>query len=450
VRQLLEELSLNQTEAGFFAYWPGGGGDIQLTAIAVEFLHEARKAGHPVDERPLSSAVEALRRVLRSDYAGLLPEYRFEQKVAALRALTRVGQLDEHYLVDLFHHRERLDLAGVADLAWTMGQKPRPYAANLEALKGDLWNGVVVELARGQPVFKGLSSRRASWGLGYLGSETSTLAAVFEALATVDPTNPRLAVLRDGLISRASASAGFGSTHDNRRALGALGTYLERATHPGLAATVSVGAQKAALGPERLVARIEVADKEQPLPFTASAEVGVRTEFVWLPDAPGHQVTALEQGFIVSRATTVLPADGSAQRRFDDRSGSTLALVSGDVVEVHAKLTSSEDRHHVALIVPFAAGFEPLNPALENAGAIARPSQPDSLRPDAVQRLDHEVRYYFVKLPKGQHGFHFRLRATTPGAFVHPAAWAEQMYRQEVRGRGDGLRVVVEPARAKP
>ena len=29
------------------------------------------------------------------------------------------------------------------------------------------------------------------------------------------------------------------------------------------------------------------------------------------------------------------------------------------------------------------------------------------------------------------------------GSFVHPAPYAEQMYRQEVRGRGEGMRVVV-------
>ncbi|HEY0839393.1 MAG TPA: hypothetical protein VGD74_04350, partial [Vulgatibacter sp.] len=104
---------------------------------------------------------------------------------------------------------------------------------------------------------------------------------------------------------------------------------------------------------------------------------------------------------------------------------------------------ANEERAHVALIVPFAAGLEPLNPALENVGAIARPSQPDSLQPSYVQRLDHEVRYYFVRLPKGQHSFHFRVRATTPGSFVHPSPWAEQMYHPEVRGRGDGMRVVI-------
>ena len=105
---------------------------------------------------------------------------------------------------------------------------------------------------------------------------------------------------------------------------------------------------------------------------------------------------------------------------------------------------NDQARNHVAFVVPFAAGLEPLNPALENAGSEARPSQADSITPAYVQRLDNEVRYYFLQLPEGTHTFHFRVRAATEGSFVHPAPYAEQMYRQEVRGRGEGLRVVIQ------
>jgi uncharacterized protein YfaS (alpha-2-macroglobulin family) len=97
----------------------------------------------------------------------------------------------------------------------------------------------------------------------------------------------------------------------------------------------------------------------------------------------------------------------------------------------------------VALVVPFAAGLEPLNPALAGSGPLARPSESDSIQPTHAQRADGEVRYYFARLPRGSHSFHFRVRAASEGSFVHPAPWAEMMYRQEVRGRGEGMRVVV-------
>ena len=82
-------------------------------------------------------------------------------------------------------------------------------------------------------------------------------------------------------------------------------------------------------------------------------------------------------------------------------------------------------------------------------GAIAMPSESDTLTPTFVERRDEEVRYYFDRLPRGTHAFPFRVRATSQGRFVHPAPWAEQMYRADVRGRGDGLKVVVTGAEEK-
>jgi uncharacterized protein YfaS (alpha-2-macroglobulin family) len=120
-----------------------------------------------------------------------------------------------------------------------------------------------------------------------------------------------------------------------------------------------------------------------------------------------------------------------------------LKVAMGEVLELHAQLTTDEVRNHVALIVPFAAGLEPMNPALETSGSDARPSQADSLTPTSVQRLDHEVRFVFTTLPRGTHTFHFRVRASSEGSFVHPPPFAELMYREEVRGRGVGERIIV-------
>lgn len=113
------------------------------------------------------------------------------------------------------------------------------------------------------------------------------------------------------------------------------------------------------------------------------------------------------------------------------------------MLEIHARIVADEERSQVALVVPFAAGLEPLNPAIAASGPLARPAEQDSLQPAYVQRLDGEVRYYFTRLPRGSHAFHFRVRAASEGSFTHPAPWAEMMYRQDVRGRGEGLRVVV-------
>ncbi len=445
VQRLQEEMAQYQDAQGLMAFWPGGPGDVQVTAQTVEFLDAARRAGLKVDEKLLTRAVEGLKRVLRSDYPGLVQEWRYSQQTAALRALARVGALDEHYLIDLFQLRERLDIQSLADLASTMSTQPSRYSSNLEVLRKELWDSVIIKLNKGKPVFEGLKWRRAAWGYyGFLSTQPSSVAAVFEALVRIDPTNERLDQVRDALLSYASAELGFGSTYENRRALAALAVYLEKAKPAVPDTTVSLSSGKnLRVNADTKTASTEVAG-DAPLSATVKGgPVGVRVEARYVPATPGDKVEPLKQGFIVSRNATWLHADGSEQTYFDDKAGEVKALAVGDILELHARLVTEEDRNHVALVVPFAAGLEPMNPELANASSDAKPSQADSLTPTYVQRLDHEVRYYFLRLPRGTHTFHFRVRAATEGSFVHPAPYAEMMYRQSVRGRGEGLRIVV-------
>jgi hypothetical protein len=326
-----------------------------------------------------------------------------------------------------------------------MSTQPARYKANLDTLRKELWDSVIIKLNKGKPVFEGLNWRRASWwNYGFLTSQPSSVAAVFEALIRLDPSNPRLDQVRDALLSYASAEAGFGSTYENRRALGALALYMEKAKPqvPDTTVTLSSGANLRVNADTKTATTQVTGDA----PLTATVKggpVGVRVEATYVPATPGDKVTALKQGFIVSRNATWLHADGSEQTYFDDKAGEVKELRVGDILELHARLVSEENRAHVALVVPFAAGLEPMNPELANASSDAKPSQADSLTPAYVQRLDNEVRYYFLELPQGTHTFHFRVRAATEGSFIHPAPFAEMMYRQAVRGRGEGLRITV-------
>ncbi|WP_224249316.1 alpha-2-macroglobulin [Hyalangium gracile] len=447
VKRLQEEMTTYQDSSGLFAFWPGGPGDVQVTAQAVEFLESARRAGLPVDAKLLERSTEALRRVLRSDYAGLLPDWRYNQQVAALRALAWTDKLDEHYLVDLFQQRERMDVMALADLASTMSREPKIYRTNLDALKGELWDRVIIKLNRGKPTFEGVKAGRSSWGYGFLSSQPSMVAAVFEALLRLAPEDSRHDLMRDALLSYASPTQGFQSTYENRRAIAALALYLDRARPNVPNTTVALSsARPLTVNGDVKSAKVTMAtDKPQEATVTGGP-VGVRVAYKYVPATPGDKVASTQQGFLVSRSETHLHADGSDQTRFQDKAGETQILKVGDILEVHAQLVNDQPRPHVAFVVPFAAGLEPLNPALENAGSDAQPSQADSITPAYVQRLDHEVRYYFLQLPQGTHTFHFRVRAATEGSFVHPAPYAEQMYRQEVRGRGEGMRIVIQGA----
>ncbi|HYD40248.1 MAG TPA: MG2 domain-containing protein, partial [Anaeromyxobacter sp.] len=197
-KAFLADLPLHQDEAGLFGFWPGTQGDVALTAQLLELLRSMRTAGLTVDAKLEERAVTALQRTLRSDYGGLARGYEANQRTAALAALARAGRLDEHYAVELYHARAKMDVTSLADLASAMAARPDLYKTNLAALKGELWDSVVLKLRDGKPVFEALKWRRAVWGDGYLGSNASAVAAVWKGLLELDPKDPRHDQLRDG------------------------------------------------------------------------------------------------------------------------------------------------------------------------------------------------------------------------------------------------------------
>ncbi|MFT3841663.1 MAG: alpha-2-macroglobulin family protein [Myxococcaceae bacterium] len=448
-RRILDELAQYQDDSGFFAYWPGAKGDIALTAQGVEFMTMAKKAGINTDEKVRARAMEGLRRTLRSDFNGFYASYRWNQQALAVRALATANDVDEHYLIELFQNRKNMDATASADLSLAMAQKPAVFSSNLSTLQGELWDGVVFKLVKGAKVFDSIRGDRPVWDGHYLGSSTATIAVTLEALSRLSPSDPRLDLLRDALLSRAGGN-GFGSTHDNRRAIAALAAYVEKAGGKGVRSSVTFpGAPSAELDDSKRAARRTVSSGEAPLVTVSGGPVGVRVAYAYLPETSGDKVTAKKDGFVVSRSLTWLHPDGQAPTHHDDAPGGHLDVGLGDVLEMHARVTNDTARNHVALVVPIAAGLEPLNPALANVGSDAIPSESDSLAPTYVQRLDHEVRYYFYELPAGTFSFHFRVRASNEGSFVHPAPYAEMMYRESVRGRGAGMRINVKGAHEK-
>ena len=97
-------------------------------------------------------------------------------------------------------------------------------------------------------------------------------------------------------------------------------------------------------------------------------------------------------------------------------------MKQGDLIEETAEVVNPEDRTHIAISMPLAAGFEPLNPNLATAPAEAQPSIAPTLPPTWVSFGDDRVFYAYDSLPKGTYRFAFRLRAQTAGAYTQPPA----------------------------
>ena len=123
--------------------------------------------------------------------------------------------------------------------------------------------------------------------------------------------------------------------------------------------------------------------------------------------------------------------------------GKSVELAVGDVLEDHVQVVNPAARNFVAVVVPLAAGVEPLNPALATAPPEAVAQGHLTRTPTYVMFLDDRVAYFYDALPKGTFDFYFRTRATTAGNFVQPAARSELMYDAAVRGNSPGARLVV-------
>jgi uncharacterized protein YfaS (alpha-2-macroglobulin family) len=450
VRDTLEWLPRVVDSHGLVAYWPGTQGYVSLTAWVVSFLVEAREAGYRVDTKLFDTLTRSLEQALRSDYSYFIDGESWAERAWALSALAQAGRFNGSYGAELARRVEYLDLESSAQVLHAFARSGDTSSATVRELAKKLWDGVVVRLYQGREIYGGLQDTATARSGLILPTESRTLAEISRALARVDARNARFGVLPAALVTLGRGD-GWGSTNANAAALLALGEMLKP---PFAAATphifkVQIGATESSLetNAQRPVAALvstwAEAGQVTLQPGGAGAVV-LRAEITYLPAADGSQAAAESSGFVVSREQLrIVPGDQPAERFPIDKPGSTLALAVGDVIEEHIQIVNPTDRHYVAIIVPLAAGIEPLNPNLATAPPEARTNGSNTLVPTYFAFLDDSAGFYYNTLPKGTYDFYFRTRAQTAGSFIQPGALAEMMYDGTVRGSTPGARVEV-------
>lgn len=455
VASTLAWLAEVRADDGRIPFWPGGRGSVWLTAWAGRFLAAARAAGQPVDAQLVASTTRALERALRSDSTGLVDGAEWSERAAALLALTLLGKGDAAYAAELARKAETLDAEAAAQVLRALAEVPGSEAARRE-LAERLWSDLVFRLDRGREIFGGVERASMPSAAEILPGEARTLAEIVRALAPRDDARAaRFPLLVDGLI-QLGGDDGWGDVNANAAALGALATLVRppfagAGTHR-IEAGPALAAEPIELGPARPAAALAAGAAAAAAPVglvhaSGSGPLVVRAETSWIPAADGGREEPSAAGFVVGREwQRVSPAGEILERLPIERAGERLALSVGDLIEERVQVVNPEERHYVAVVVPLAAGFEPLNAALETAPPEAAPAGRETRRPDFVEHLDDRMTFYFDRLPAGTFDLFFRVRATTAGEFVQPAARAEGMYDASVRGNSAGARVEVRPA----
>jgi uncharacterized protein YfaS (alpha-2-macroglobulin family) len=440
---------------GLVAYWPGSTGYVSLTAWAVQFMVEAKGAGFRVDDKLMATLTHSLELSLRSDYGNFIDGEAFAERCWALAALAAAGKFDPAYAAELARKAQFLDLEGVAEVLLSFAKAGDTTSPAADALAERIWNGIVLRLYQGREIYGGLQkSATAENGL-ILPTETRTVAEAARAVFRKDAKNPRVQLLVDALVTL-GRDDGWGTTNANAAALLALGELLQPPYAGSMphALEVNLGggtAKKVSLGPDSPVSYVVgTAETDGGAgsvavgPGAGGKPVLVRVETRYLPAGDGAQVSATSNGFVVSREMVKQLAGGAPAERIPiAEPGKTVRFAIGDVTEEHVRVVNPKDRHFVAIVVPLAAGLEPLNPALATAPPEAKPSSGPTLKPTYVAFLDDQVAYYYNTLPKGTFDFYFRTRATLEGTFIQPAARAEMMYDGAVTGTSAGARIEV-------
>ncbi len=441
-------MASTQEDSGLFGYWPGSRGSVTLTAYAVEFLVSCRNARIGFDTGMLDRAVSALRQALRSDYARLVSGWSSYERVEALAALDTAGFFDEGYANDLAEASTGLGLYSQARLYTVLQHRGLAGSPAATGIAGRLQAAVVTKMEGTREIFAGFQAREHSfWGQSVLASEVKTIGSLIDAIYRIDPKSPKLGLLTDYLISR-SGEYGWGNTQDNMAAMRALKTLLTTPS-PGSAVTLEAssasGKKQLSTGGKAL--SVFTLDDQAAVTLTARSGISggepltllLTTEYQ--PRVRGSVIAAQNLGFAVDRELIRINRDGSAGDRFRTVASGVVELPQDTVLEEHVTVVNFNDAAFVAVAVPLAAGFEPLNPNLAGAPREATPMGRLTATPAYSVYADDKVVFYYDWLPKGTYNFYFRVRASFIGSFAQPPARAELMYDPGTRGRSNGTEI---------
>ena len=441
---------------GLMGYWPGSTGYVSLTAWSTMFMVEARNAGFPIDETLFDQSIRALKSSMRSDYAYYINGAAFEERSWALTALAMAGETVDAYAAELARKSEFLNLESLAQVVVALSQGNRYSEKQLQALYKNLWDSIIFRLHRGDEIYGGLQSQALSQNALILPSETRAVAELLRAVARTPAKLQSEFMLKrrqqliDAIV-RLGEGDGWGSTNANAAALISLSEVLSQqdklAGSPEIMLQADTSTQTFKLDKQAMVST--TLSHGEALKLTVKNTTGdkpivVMSDTRYTPALDGSHVTAQANGFVLSREMQrILAGDLPPQRYPVEQAAQTFAFEVGDIVEEHIEVVNPKDGNHIAIVVPLAAGMEPLNPALATAPPEAKPTGELTMQPSYVSFADDRMAYYYDSLPKGSYHFYFRTRATIPGSYIQPAAYAEMMYDEAINGNSYGARIVV-------
>lgn len=465
---IVRQLATRQRVDGSFGYWSSGSWTTpQLSTYVGEVLLDARDLDIAVPqevidrlERYLSNAWNSQALMPDTTYGTRRERQRTIQghlgeRLAQAEFLVRVGKpvaIDDMVGVQwglTFEDRARLAL----HLKRASGRDPQ--ASTLLDL---LWQSVTivgnrVDMPDSTLVTTGFPSR------------IRPAALLLRATQAINPNHPGIGPLAQRIIQRERAEMGaWWNTQDYAYAAAAVAGFMRgdaaaatpyrmRGSNGAVIASGVAGdtASERSMDLARLTFGrgnvVELPISVIPVGGPLYVTLTVREELQERPVAPDAR------GLIVERW----------YERYTD--GATVTEVQeGDLVRVRLRITAPSDREFVAIEDPLPAGLEIVDPKLRTS-SLSPFLTPEALQSDrrgdaeagrtmgqdipwrlswgwwpwdSSEAYDDRMVFHARTLGSGSHALEYVVRATTPGRFVRPQAWAEEMYNPALNGASDG------------
>jgi alpha-2-macroglobulin len=414
IRDSIERLLARQGSDGSFGLWSAGGEDAWLDAYVADFLTRARERGFAVPDIGFKLAVDRLRNLVAN---APEPEKDGGRDLAyALYVLARNGAApvgDLRYIADakIGDVATPIAKAQIAAALGLMGDRvraERAYAAALDALAPP-------KAAPGAPQPQVVEVSRADYG-----STLRDAAAVVMLAAEGNAPQPTVtaAVRR---VEAAREKAVYTSTQEN-----AWMVLAARAIGKQARLSLDAGGETRKGPLYRMVRASEL--QAGPFKVTNTGDAPVRA-VVSVSGAPVTPEPAAEKGFKIERLYYTL--DGKPADPTKARQNQRFAVV--------LKVTEPVPQYGRVMVADYLpAGFEIDNPRLVSSGDTGTLSWiEDAAEPVHSEFRDDHFGAAFDRDSNSPAVFTvaYVVRAVSPGTYVLPQAYVEDMYRPDRYGR---------------
>lgn len=446
VQKAVDRVFEMQDGSGAFGVWGPSSTDLWLTGYVTDFLTRAKEQGFAVNPQGFNQALDRLQNFIA--YAEDFQKGG-EDRAYALYVLARNGRApigDLRYYADTRLDRFSTPLAKAqlgAALAM-MGDKVRAETAFASALD-----------ALNLPEATGLGGYRADYGSDLRDSAALVTLATETRVSSVEA--PKLV----NVIAKAYTGRSYTSTQEQAWMLLAANALSEEGKDLKLIVNGApvVGSVTRSMSAEELL--------KSPLSVTndGSGEVDAVVTVI------GSALTTeppVSKGFTVTRSYYTL--DGKPVD-LKSATGGTAEIKQNERLVTVVKVEAKEPGGRVLLVDRLPAGFEIDNPHLVDSGDIkALDWLKTTVQPEHSEFRDDrfvaafnfssgnvsQVSEEAESTPDGQTNTRgpatsatvaYLVRAVTPGAFVHPAATVEDMYRPERYARTAAGKLTVTPGK---